>query len=63
MTNDAEDFLKKIFERTGLSARAYSKILKIARTIADMDGKEVIDKAQIAKASRLRSLDQKYWNA
>jgi magnesium chelatase family protein len=63
MTDDAESFLKKIFEKTGLSARAYSKILKIARTIADMDNKEVIDRSHIAKASRFRSLDQKYWNA
>ena len=61
ITYDAETFLKNIFEKTGLSARAYSKILKIARTIADMDGLEVIQKSHIAKASRFRSLDQKYW--
>lgn len=60
-TKEAETFLKNIFEKTGLSARAYSKILKIARTIADMDGVEVIQKSHIAKATRFRSLDQKYW--
>jgi len=61
MTDEAEVFLKNIFEKTGLSARAYSKILKISRTIADMDNYEVIQKSHIAKASRFRSLDQKYW--
>lgn len=61
ITDDAENFLKGIFEKTGLSARAYSKILKIARTIADIDDVEVIQKSHIAKATRFRSLDQKYW--
>lgn len=61
ITTDAETFLKNIFEKTGLSARAYSKILKIARTIADMDDSETIQKKHIANASRFRSLDQKYW--
>lgn len=61
MSYDAQTFLKNIFDKTGLSARAYSKILKIARTIADMDGSEVIQKSHIARATRFRSLDQKYW--
>ncbi|MGN1411370.1 MAG: YifB family Mg chelatase-like AAA ATPase [Oscillospiraceae bacterium] len=61
MSKDAETYLKNIFEKIGLSARAYSKILKIARTIADMDGSEVIKKTHIARASHFRSLDQKYW--
>jgi magnesium chelatase family protein len=61
MTYEAEAFLKNVFEKTGLSARAYSKILKIARTIADMENSEVIDKRHIAKATHFRSLDQKYW--
>lgn len=61
MSYDAQTLLKSIFDKTGLSARAYSKILKIARTIADMDGSEVIQKSHIARATRFRSLDQKYW--
>lgn len=61
ITKDAENFLKNIFEKTGLSARAYSKILKISRTIADMEGYETIQKKHIAKASHFRSLDKKYW--
>ncbi|MDE5860554.1 MAG: ATP-binding protein, partial [Oscillospiraceae bacterium] len=62
MTDNARDMLKNVFEKMGLSARAYDRILKVARTIADMNGSEVIDKAHIAQAVQFRSLDRKYWS-
>ena len=62
MTNEASKLLENVFDRLGLSARAYDRILKVARTVADMDGAKVIDKKHIAMAVQYRSLDRKYWN-
>ena len=63
LTDSAEKMLGNMFDKLGLSARAYEKIMKVARTVADMDGADVIDKAHIAQAVQYRSLDRKYWKS
>ena len=56
-----KQLLQDVFDKMGLSARAYHKILKVARTIADLEGAEKIGRSHLAEAIQYRSLDQKFW--
>ena len=58
---ESKQLLEKAFKKLHLSSRAYNRILKVARTIADLDAREDISKKDIAEAIQYRSLDKKYF--
>ena len=61
LRDEEEKLLERAFEEKHLSARGYHKILKVARTIADLDGSEQINKIHLCEAISYRDLEEKYW--
>lgn len=61
MTPEATALLHMAVERMGMSMRAYGRVVKVARTIADMDGADTIGTIHVAEAIQYRELDGKYW--
>ena len=61
LSKDQEKYMKKIYKQLNLTARSYHKILKVARTLADMDGTENILDAHLNEAVCYRNIDKRFW--
>ena len=61
LEKEEDRFLQEIYQKLGLSARGCQRILKVSRTIADLDGKEQIGRNHLAEAAGYRGLEEKYW--
>lgn len=62
LSDECKTLLSKAFDKLKLSTRAHDRILKVARTIADLDGSQFIKTNHLAEAIQYRSLDRKYWS-
>lgn len=61
LTSSSEKIMNQAFTKYKFSGRTYNKLLKVSRTIADLDGEESIQDKHILEAIRYRTLDDKYW--
>ncbi|MGB9802545.1 YifB family Mg chelatase-like AAA ATPase [Desulfofundulus sp.] len=61
LSREARSLFSSVFRQLNLSARSHDRLLKVARTIADLDGSEIIESAHLAEAVQYRSLEARYW--
>ena len=62
MEKQGRELLEKAYKKMNFSIRGYHRILKTARTIADLEGEEILLKRHIGEAICYRKADKKYWN-
>jgi len=62
LSTDCEKLLERAMTQQGLTARAHDRILKVARTIADLEGADGIEPKHIAEAIQYRTLDRTFWS-
>lgn len=63
ITPEAMALLHRVMKQKGFSMRAYSRLIKVARTIADLGGDETIQLPSMAEAIQYRCIDSKYWGS
>jgi magnesium chelatase family protein len=63
LSTECEQLMRQAFDAFGLTARSYDRILKVARTIADLKGHENIAEDDVAEAAQYRALDKKYFHS
>jgi magnesium chelatase family protein len=61
ISTEGETLLENAIAKLGLSARAHDRVLKVSRTIADLEGAESIDPKHLREAIQYRTLDRSYW--